>query len=140
MELSRSLVGIAVRSLAEIDGEVPLSQFRALVVLRRIGPCNAGELADAVGLHVSTITRLCDRLTAQRLITRKTKPDNRREVELVITAAGAAMVDRVWAARSAELVAALRRLSASQRACLREALPPLLDQLGEPAADGSVFI
>lgn len=67
MDLSRALVAVVVRSLGAIDGEVPLPQFRALVVLRRVGPGNAGELADAVGLHISTITRICDRLVAAAL-------------------------------------------------------------------------
>lgn len=137
MELSRALVAVAVRSLGVIDGEVPLPQFRALVALRRVGPCNAGELADAVGLHISTITRICDRLVTAGLITREIRADNRREVELAITPLGSALVDRVWAARAAELSVALRQLTAAERAGLRAGIPALLAGLGEPAADGS---
>ncbi|GAC1442437.1 MAG: hypothetical protein NVSMB55_13160 [Mycobacteriales bacterium] len=137
MELSRALVAVAVGSLGAIDGEVTLPQFRALVALRRIGPCNAGELADAVGLHISTITRICDRLVAGGLITREIRADNRREVELASTPSGSALVDRVWAARAAELAAALRELTATERASLRVGIPALLAGLGEPAADGS---
>ncbi|MDQ6649259.1 MAG: MarR family transcriptional regulator [Actinomycetota bacterium] len=137
LELSRALVAVAVRSLGAIDGEVPLAQFRALVVLKRVGPCNAGELAEAVGLHVSTLTRICDRLVTARLITREVKPASRREVELDITPAGAALVDRVWAARSAELSSALRGLTPNERDALRVAIPALLVGLGTPAADGS---
>ncbi len=137
MELSRALVAVAVRSLGAIDGEVSLPQLRTLVALRRIGSCNAGELAEAVGLHISTITRTCDRLVAAGLVIREVRAANRREVELSITPTGAALVERVWAARSAELSSALRGLSTAERASLRAAIPPLLVRLGEPAADGS---
>lgn len=136
LDLSRSLVAVAVRSLGAINGEVPLPQFRALVILKRQGPCNAGELADAIGLHISTVTRLCDRLVTAELITREVRPENRREVELAITPAGSILVERVWSARSAELALTLRSLTAAQRSCLREAIPPLLSALGDGLAPG----
>lgn len=136
LDLSRSLVAVAVRSLGMIDGEVPLPQFRALVVLKRDGPCNAGELADGIGLHISTVTRLCDRLVAAGLIMRQLRPENRREVELTITPAGSELVERVWLARSTELSAALRSLSTAQRSCLRDAIPLLLGALGDASSPG----
>jgi DNA-binding MarR family transcriptional regulator len=127
MDLSRALVGLAVRSMAAVDGAVTLPQFRALVVLADRGPCSASELAAAVGLHGSTITRLCDRLLAADLITRQVRPENRRKIELAITPAGAALVRKVWKARERELAAALRRLSTAQRSSLREAAGPLAE-------------
>lgn len=133
MDLSRSLVALAVRSLGAIDGAVTLPQFRALAVLERIGPCNAGQLAAGVGLHVSSITRLCDRLVAAELLTREVRPDNRREVELRITPAGSQLVHAVWAARAGELATALRGLTAEERGALRQVVPALLDVLGDPA-------
>lgn len=136
MDLSRSLVAVAVRSLGAIDGAVTLPQFRALAVLEQIGPCNAGQLAAGVGLHVSSITRLCDRLVAADLLTREVRPDNRREVELRITPAGSELVHAVWAARADELATVLRGLSAEQRAGLRQALPPLLEVLGDATTAG----
>jgi DNA-binding MarR family transcriptional regulator len=133
MDLSRSLVALAVRSLGAIDGAVTLPQFRALAVLERIGPCNAGQLAAGVGLHVSSITRLCDRLVAAQLLTREVRPDNRREVELRITTSGSDLVHTVWSARATELGTALRGLSADQRTALRQVVPALLDVLGDPS-------
>jgi DNA-binding MarR family transcriptional regulator len=133
MDLSRSLVALAVRSMGAIDGAVTLPQFRALAVLERIGPCNAGQLAAGVGLHVSSITRLCDRLVAAGLLTREVRPDNRREVELQITPEGSELVHTVWSARAGELGGALRGLTAEQRTALREVVPALLDVLGDPA-------
>jgi DNA-binding MarR family transcriptional regulator len=136
MDLSRALVGLAVRSMGAVDGVVTLPQFRALAVLDRLGPCSAGELAEAVGLHVSTITRLCDRLVAADLISREVRPDDRRQVELDITPAGTSLVNKVRTERERELAAALRRLTATQRSCLREAAGPLADTLDDQTPGG----
>ena len=130
-DLSRALVGVAVRSLRAVDNELPLPQLRALTVLERTGPCNAGGLAEAIGLHVSSTTRVCDRLVARGLITRQARPENRREVEIAISPMGSALVHRVWAARAAELSTALRSLEPGQLAALREVVPPLLAVLGD---------
>lgn len=135
MDLSRTLVAVAVRSLGAIDGEVPLPQFRALTVLERVGPSNAGSLATAVGLHISSITRMADRLVEAGLMTRQVNPDNRREVELRITDTGSKLVHQVWQARSGELARALRTLSPVQRRSLREAIAPLLAVLDDGTAE-----
>ena len=55
---SRALVGVAARSLAVVDAEVTLPQYRALVVLAARGPRLVGELADELSIHPSTETRL----------------------------------------------------------------------------------
>jgi len=134
MDLSRTLMAVSVRSVGVIDGAVSLPQFRVLTVLERLGPYNAGSLAAAVGLHISSITRLCDRLVEAGLITREINAHNRREVELRVTDAGSKLVHQVWVARSEELARALRALSPVQRGSLREAIPPLLDVLDQGTA------
>jgi DNA-binding MarR family transcriptional regulator len=45
-------------------------QYRALVVLAVRGPQRPTALAEALAVHPSTITRLCDRLVAKRLVRR----------------------------------------------------------------------
>lgn len=134
VELSRALVAVSVRSVGAIDGVVTLPQFRALAVLERRGPCSAGELATGVGLHVSSITRLCDRLVDRGLITRETRPDNRRQVELTITDEGSKLVQQVWAARAVDLAEALSALTTAERTALRDAVAPLLAVLAEDEA------
>src|SRR5690348_10669687 len=89
---SRVLVSVAVRSLGAVTEDVTLPQFRALVVLAERGPQGAGALADALGVHASTLTRMCDRLVAKSLITRGTTSGSRREVELALSARGRRIV------------------------------------------------
>src|ERR1700742_2298617 len=88
VEASRALIGVSLLSLAEMDEQVTLLQFRALVALAD-GPLKASELADRAGTSASTVTRLCDRLVADGLLHRVENPRSRREGLLSITAAGA---------------------------------------------------
>ena len=90
LELTRSLVALATRSVESASEQVTLQQYRALYVLQGIGPCNAGGLAEQLGLHASSVTRLCDRLVALGLLQRDVRADNRREIQLTLTAAGRA--------------------------------------------------
>jgi DNA-binding MarR family transcriptional regulator len=126
LELTRALVGVAVRSVDEAASAVTLPQYRALLVLTRVGPCNAGALAGQLGTHPSTVTRICDRLVALGCLTRQTRSDNRREVELDVTPSGRAVVQAVEQHRADELRRWLRALPAPAREQLAAALPDLV--------------
>lgn len=135
LELTRALVAVATRSLDAVGGKVTLSQFRALYVLQHTAPCNAGSLAEHLGSHPSTVTRLCDRLVALGYATRVVRADNRREVELDVTPAGRRIVRAVMRRREAELGHMLAPLAPAVREHLQQALPALVaaarDQHGE---------
>ncbi|MGZ6826851.1 MAG: MarR family winged helix-turn-helix transcriptional regulator [Mycobacteriales bacterium] len=133
VELSRLLVSVAYRSLAAAGSPVALPQFRALAVLARLGPMTAGTLAEALDTHPSTVTRLGDRLVAAGWVSRRNRPENRREVELDLTDAGRALVEEVLTARAAELEEILGRLPVRSRTALARLLPQLLE-----AADSTV--
>ena len=126
VELSRLLVGVAYRSLEAPARPLPLPQFRALAVLAQQGPCGAGSLAEALDLVPSTVTRVCDKLVVAGLITRRTRPGNRREVELDVTDPGREIVEEVLTARAAELEQVLRLMPRESRRRLAAALPDLL--------------
>lgn len=111
---SRALVGVAARSLAEVD-EVTLPQFRALVVLASGGSVTVSELAHRLDIHPSTATRLCDRLVRKRLIRRVEGRTDRRETDLVLASAGRRLVDLVTSRRRRDLLAIAERMSAEQR-------------------------
>src|SRR3954466_4198863 len=85
---SRALVGIAARSLAAVEDIVTLVQYRALVLLASRGEMNVGALADALGLHQSTATPLCDRLVTKGLVDRHHSEESRREVLIGLTPEG----------------------------------------------------
>src|SRR5688572_26722022 len=88
LRASRALVAVAARSIAEVDDAVTLPQFRTVVALASKGPQKVGALADELGVHASTATRMCDRLVRRGLIDRETSLASRREVIVRLTAEG----------------------------------------------------
>ena len=65
---------------------------RALVLIGSRPDRTVGLLADALGIHPSTATRLCDRLIDKGLIVRNTSTESRREVTVALSAEGRALV------------------------------------------------
>ncbi len=128
---SRALVGVAARSLAAIEATVTLVQYRALVMLASRDGLNVGSLAEALGIHASTATRLCDRLAEKGLIDRKTSTESRREVVLGLTTEGRALVRSVTARRRREIIKIIGRLEPAQRAALVAAFGAFADAAGE---------
>ncbi len=132
LQASRVLVSVAVRSLAAVDHDVTLPQYRALVVLASRGPQRPTELAEALAVHPSTITRLCDRLVAKRLVHRGESPANRREVSIRLTPKGRRLVDAVTARRRAEIATIAANIPARERTAMVHALHALGEAAGEP--------
>lgn len=131
---SRALVGVAARSLAGVDTEVTLPQFRALVVLAA-GPRRVGELAEVLGVHPSTATRLCDRLVERRLVRRAVDRSNRRETIITLSARGRSVVDRVTTARRREIRPIVERIPPHLREPAVAALVAFATAAGEPAPE-----
>src|SRR3954447_10705375 len=75
---SRTLVAISAQSIASVLDEVDVMQFRILVVAASRGPCSLGGVAEAVGLHVSTASRTCDRLGAMGVVDPAAPGNDRR--------------------------------------------------------------
>lgn len=92
--LSRALVGVAAESVAATEAHITLRQYRALVVLASHGPQNVGALAEALDIHPTTLTRMCDRLVAHGWIERAPSPRSRREVTLALSDYGRSLVRR----------------------------------------------
>jgi DNA-binding MarR family transcriptional regulator len=133
LRASRVLVSVAARSLSRVEGNVTIPQYRALVVLASRGPQSAGAMADALGVHSSTLTRLCDRLVAKGLITRDDEPANRRRVNLALTARGRGLVRSVTTRRRKEIADIVARVPPRQRAALVDALHAFGEAAHEPA-------
>jgi DNA-binding MarR family transcriptional regulator len=128
---SRALVGVAARSLAALEPEITLRQYRALVLLAARGEQNVSSLANALSIHASTATRLCDRLLAKGLIERSTSSESRREVSLTLTRAGHAMVRSVTARRRKEIGRIVAQLQPEVQRALVDAFAAFADAAGE---------
>lgn len=131
---SRALVGVAARSLAEVD-EVTLPQFRALVILAAHPDTTVSDLAAALDIHPTSATRLTDRLVRKRLARRRESSDDRRVVHVRLSAAGTRLVDSVTARRRRELSTIVARMPPAHRAAAIESLASFAAAAGEPHVD-----
>ena len=129
---SRALVGVSVRSLAQVEGVVTVTQLRTLVVLDGHGEMNLNRLAELLGVTPSTAMRMIDRLLNAGLVTRQDNPTNRREVVLGLTDQGQQVVREVTSARRAEITRIVRAMPAAQRTGLIRALRAFAEAAGEP--------
>jgi DNA-binding MarR family transcriptional regulator len=105
MLASRAFVGLAARSLAAVDEDVTLPQFRTLVVLATRGPQRSIDIADELQVNPSTGSRMCDRLVRKGLVRRVRSTSDRRVVRLRLTPAGIRLVEKVIGRRRADLAA-----------------------------------
>jgi DNA-binding MarR family transcriptional regulator len=97
---------------------VSVSQLRALLIISRHGPTNLNQLAEELGAIPSSASRLCDRLVAAGLVTRRTGSTDRREVELRVSGEGDRLVDQLRECRRSELATVLAAMDDAGRRAL----------------------
>lgn len=119
---SRLLVAMAARSLAAVDEQLTLPQYRMLVVLDAHGPHSLARLAEQLKVNSSTALRMVDRLAAVGRLEKIADPDDRRQVLLRLTLAGRRVVWEVTTHRRAEITRTVRAIPAVQRGPLISAL------------------
>lgn len=134
---SRALVAVAARSLVDI-GDVTLPQFRALVVISVRPETTVSDLASALDVHPTTVTRLVDRLVRKRLVRRSEVAEDRRVTVLHLTAGGRRLVQRVTDRRAQQLADIARRMPRDAWPKVVEALSAFAAAAGEPG-DVDVF-
>lgn len=132
MAVARALVAISVQSAAEIDDQVTMIQLRTLTVVQARGHLNLSGVAALTGTHTSNASRTCDRLVTAGLLTRRDDPDDRRNVQLELTAAGRKLVTSVMRRRRRLLSTLLSGLTPDELDALTGPLQKLAD-LTEPA-------
>lgn len=131
MTASRALLAVSARSLAAVDEDVTLPQYRALVVLGQRGPQRAVDLAVALAVTPPTATRMCDRLVAKALVVRDRSDDDRRTVTVSLSAAGRELVTEVTARRRTELRVLLHGMPRERRAAVVDGLRWFAEAAGE---------
>jgi DNA-binding MarR family transcriptional regulator len=135
LSASRAMVALAARSLADLDAEVTLPQYRALVVLAARGPQRAADIAAELGVSPSTATRMCDRLVRKGLIRRARITGDRRVVRLTLTAAGRSLVAEVTRRRRADLARIVAAMPAKGNTALVRGLRSFTLATGELPED-----
>jgi DNA-binding MarR family transcriptional regulator len=135
LSISRVVMGVAARSLAGVDAEVTLPQFRALMVIASRGPQRIADISSELGVSPSTGTRMCERLVRKGLMCRERPADDRREVHVSLTDVGVGIVADVTRLRRAELSRIVEAVPAMWHAPAVGVLQALASAAGEPTGD-----
>ena len=124
---TRVLAGIALRSLDVLDGAVTLPQFRILAVLADFGRARSDQVAQALGIEASAVTRFADRMVAAGYVSRDGEQGHSDAVTLELSAPGEDLVGQVTTWREQELARIFRQLPLAERAILTHALRQLVE-------------
>jgi len=125
-ERVEALIPKAMRALYRQDPTDPLLEFSVaqLRLLRslRDGPCTASSLGEDLGLSVSAITQMANRLEASGLVVRTDDVADRRIKHLSLTERGLQLLADRRSRRIDQAQEVLSRLTVEQRAQLISAL------------------
>ena len=122
---------ITAESIAQVGDGVTLPQLRVLVLASQPRHLNATGVAEALGVHLSSASRICDRLVRAGLLHRRDLPQDRRHVVLTLTPAGERLLVSVNDHRRDAFTRILRRMAAADRAALSQALSEFVAAAGE---------
>jgi DNA-binding MarR family transcriptional regulator len=128
---SRTLIAVATQSLGTTAEDTTIAQYRALVVLASRGPQRMAGLAAALDVTPSTAGRMCDRLVRKGMIRRHRARDDRRAVQVSITAAGRMVVDHATQRRRALIAGILTTLPGQQQRAVAGAMRVFAAAAGE---------
>lgn len=96
-------------------------QFAVLAVLKVNGPHTLGELAERERVTAPSMNRTVNCLEEEGWLTRTTDDQDRRKVNIALTAEGLAVVEETTRRRDAWLEDALAALTDRERAVLHDA-------------------
>ena len=106
---------MAILNRLGAEHDLSLTQLRVLAILRDRERVRMTHLAAHLGLEKSTLTGLVDRAERRRLLTRSRTPEDGRAVDVVLTAEGRALADRVHTAFASAVAGLTQTLTAAER-------------------------
>lgn len=105
------------------------AQIWAMSVLARHPGMRVSQLAQALSIHASTTSNLLDKIEAGGLLRRQRSQQDQRVVELYLTQAGQAVLDRAPQPHAGVLSDALDTISEQALHKLHEGLQAVVDHL-----------
>ena len=122
MDTSRIITAAVVRSLTSVGNAVTVPQLRVLVLLSSHRATNLTGIAARLGVNASNASRTCDQLVAIGLVERTENAEDRRHVDLTLTAAGKRLLRDLMKRREQLLSQVLVQMSETSRRRLASAL------------------
>ena len=111
--------------LAGSGSGLTIAQFRCLKMVQRNAAVSLGDLADANGVSAPAMSKMVDGLVESGLLERRPASDDRRRLELTVTAAGRRKTDAIADRLKSTLADRLSSLSAAELSALERALATL---------------
>ena len=138
----RTVVGALARSARSVERQTGVTTAQ-LFVLRQLAErdgLSLGGIAERTLTRQSTVSVVVARLERQGLLRRDRADDDRRRLQLSLTAAGRRVLARAPVPTTGRLIAALDTLTDEQLASLSTGLDALITALGlETKAAGMLF-
>jgi MarR family transcriptional regulator for hemolysin len=102
--------------------DISIPQFRTLRFIQRNPDSSLSNLAEHLGLALPSVSKLVDGLVKQELVIRQESTADRRRLTLVLTLAGASIVNSARAGAQANLAKKLGRLSVGELETICQAM------------------
>jgi len=136
-QLHSRMAGDAMQLMAELNITMP--QIVCLHILRHGGPRSVGAISTALSLSASATSHLVDRLFERGMVSRVEDPADRRQKLISLTPSGHETVERLAAARTEQIGAAVADIDPELRARLTDLVDLILTQLrrGGPSCPAS---
>lgn len=116
--------------------EMSLSQFRALLYLRRHAGASVSDVAAHLDLALSTTSQLIDGLLKSDYVLREIASGDRRRATLNLTAYGTTTLEAIRAQAQARMEERLTALRPDERQAVGIAMQALHRVFGPPPAQG----
>jgi DNA-binding MarR family transcriptional regulator len=108
------------------DPGITMAQMRVLMLLSVVGEMRMSDLAHELGVSLSTLSSVVDRLVDTNLAARRDDPRDRRSVLVSLAAAGAKVLDSFQELGVAHLRELLDHLSADEAEAVTRAVDVLV--------------
>ena len=128
---SRALVALSAQSIASVEANVDVLQFRVLVVVASRGSTSLSQLADGARISLTRASRLCERMVNDGLLARTEDPSDRRHLILTLTGEGRQIVRLATRRRGQAIGAILQRIPSSERAAVAAGFAAFAAAAGE---------
>src|ERR1700720_2166939 len=112
-----------------------MPQLKALMCVANNNGAPSGHIARRLGVGLSTITGIVDRLAEHDLVPRQEDPEDRRITRVRPTQRGRELVDELTRYRDEAITAILSRLDADQLHTVETAFIYLVDAATQTASD-----
>jgi DNA-binding MarR family transcriptional regulator len=115
------------RDRAWLKVELTMPQLKALIFVTRQESATSSQIASNLGVGLSTVTGVVDRLAEQQMVTRHEDSRDRRITRVYATPTGRALIDDLLQYRNEVLTAILSQLDPDQLKLVDTAFQYLLD-------------